>query len=206
MIETAGPTHPPDSDPARDKATRRARTRSARAALSPDQLAAARTRNSRHLLPVLAGSPVICAYLPLRTEPLGPEMLDALRAAGTTVLLPVARPDQPLDWVAAGAGTRVGPFGIEEPIGPLLGVSAPEQAEIMLVPAFAVDRQGVRLGRGGGHYDRSLGTLRRRPQLIAVLHDGELVESMPAEDFDVPVNAAVLPASGVIELPVTRTK
>ncbi|MGI8761179.1 MAG: 5-formyltetrahydrofolate cyclo-ligase, partial [Jatrophihabitantaceae bacterium] len=67
-------------------------------------------------------------------------------------------------------------------------------ADAVLVPALAVARDGTRLGRGGGSYDRAL--LRRRPgaPAAALLFDGELLDALPREQWDVPVQAVVLPA------------
>ena len=92
------------------------------------------------------------------TEPGSPELLDSLVRNGCQVLLPVVTPQGPLDWAAYTGvrSLRAGPWGLREPIGPLLGAEAIATAALVLVPALAVDWQGIRLGRGGGHYDRTL--------------------------------------------------
>ena len=71
-------------------------------------------------------------------------------------------------------------WGLLEPPGPWLPESALAEASVVLVPRLAVDRRGVRLGRGRGFYDRSLA--RRDPQarLIAVVRDAEFVDELPA--------------------------
>jgi 5-formyltetrahydrofolate cyclo-ligase len=61
-----------------------------------------------------------------------------------------------------------------------------------------VDRAGTRLGRGGGSYDRVLP--RTTGLVVALLHDGEAVAELPAEPHDVPVDAVVLPARGLVRL------
>ena len=71
---------------------------------------------------------------------------------------------------------------------------------MVLVPALAVDRNGVRLGRGRGFYDRSLPNRDRRARLIAVVRDEELVDELPAEPHDVPMTHALTPRRGVIAL------
>jgi 5-formyltetrahydrofolate cyclo-ligase len=81
-----------------------------------------------------------------------------------------------------------------------LGLAAIGQADALLVPALAVARDGTRLGRGGGSYDRAL---RRAPADIpvaALLFEGELVDELPSEDWDMPVTAVVSP-TGWYELP-----
>jgi 5-formyltetrahydrofolate cyclo-ligase len=66
----------------------------------------------------------------------------------------------------------------------------------VVVPALAVDRRGVRLGRGGGSYDRAL--TRAAGLTVALLYDGETVEELPAEEHDVPVKAVVTPSGGLV--------
>ena len=60
----------------------------------------------------------------------------------------------------------------------------------MLLPALAADRRGVRLGQGGGFYDRTLPLVDAAVALVVVLDDGELVDALPAEPHDRRVGAA----------------
>ncbi len=148
------------------------------------------------------GGPV-CAYLPVGREPGSVAGLDALRGAGHEVLLPVVPGAVgPLDWARyCGPGSLAGgPLGLREPTGPRLGVASITRAGLVLVPALAADRCGVRLGRGGGYYDRTLPLARAGVPLIALLYDGELVDELPAEPHDVRVTGALLPGTGVTML------
>ena len=183
-----------------------------RARTEPER-AAARTAIADQLWPRLLRCTTVCAYLPLTTEPLSLSLLDRLAAAGIRVLVPIVATDAPLDWTDHPSPTRSGAFGIAEPIGPRLGADAVTEADVVLVPALAVDGRGHRLGRGGGHYDRSLALLppggslpsagpsstagHRRSELIAVLFDDELLPSVPVDDHDIAVDAVVSPALGV---------
>ncbi|MFZ0875798.1 MAG: 5-formyltetrahydrofolate cyclo-ligase, partial [Pseudonocardiaceae bacterium] len=72
---------------------------------------------------------------------------------------------------------------------------------LVLVPALAVDRTGVRLGRGGGHYDRTLPLATPGTPLVAIVRDDEVLAALPAQPHDVPVTAALTPARGLIPLP-----
>jgi 5-formyltetrahydrofolate cyclo-ligase len=144
-------------------------------------------------------------YVPVGSEPGGPDLPEVLRAAlpsGAELLLPVLRDDLDLDWagytgpaalVAAGRGMR-------EPVGPRLGRVAVAGAELVVVPALAVDRRGIRLGRGGGSYDRALARVPAGAWTVALLHDGELVDTLPAEPHDRQVRAVVTPTGGLREL------
>ncbi|WP_019731575.1 5-formyltetrahydrofolate cyclo-ligase, partial [Mycobacterium avium] len=71
---------------------------------------------------------------------------------------------------------------------------------LVLVPALAVDRRGVRLGRGRGFYDRSLGDRDPRARLVALVRDAELLDELPAEPHDVPMTHALTPQRGWVTL------
>lgn len=145
---------------------------------------------------------IVCGYLPIGTEPGTIEMLDALLADGRQVLLPVVSAAGPLDWARyqGPAALAAGPFGLREPTGPRLGAAVIGSADSVLLPALAVDRHGVRLGRGGGHYDRSLPLAGSNALLIAVVRDEELVAELPREPHDMPVRAILTPQAGLVYL------
>lgn len=177
---------------------------SRRARSEPDRVAA-RTAIAAHLWPRLRHCDIVCAYLPLATEPLPRSLLDRLHVVGVRVLVPVVAADAPLDWTAYPIPVEPGAFGVAAPTGPRWGADAVTRADVVLVPALAVDDGGRRLGRGGGHYDRSLALLTvatpvRVPELIAVLFDGELRPELPFDDHDVAVDALVSPTGGLHRL------
>lgn len=151
-------------------------------------------------------SGTVCAYLPFGTEPGTTALVDTLAAGGARVLLPVivSRAD-PLDWAEYTGEADLVPSrfrGIREPGGKRLGTDAVAAAELVLVPALAVDHRGVRLGRGAGHYDRSLVFAAAGVRLLAVVRDEELVERLPGEPHDVRMSGALTPGRGLVELPV----
>lgn len=149
----------------------------------------------------LPGLPTtVCAYWPVGTEPGAPDLLDRLHQGGCRVLLPVVgAPEGMLDWAEyTGAGSlRAGPLGLREPAGPRLGSAAIALAGVVLVPALAVDHRGVRLGRGGGYYDRTLPLASPGAVLAAVVRDEEVLPWLPAEPHDVPVTAILTPRGGL---------
>jgi 5-formyltetrahydrofolate cyclo-ligase len=182
----------------------------------------------------------VCAYLPLPSEPLDPDLPYLLARSGFRVLAPVVvASGEPPDWCelpprrapdSVGVATSKhdvslvpGPFGILEPTGPRLGPGAIRRADVVLVPALAVDRAGFRLGRGGGFYDRTLALLRYGapgdqhrakkagpkedvipaadlPALVAVVFDDEADRDIPHEAHDVAVTHVATPAVGVRRL------
>ncbi|MCV7091670.1 5-formyltetrahydrofolate cyclo-ligase [Mycobacterium interjectum] len=162
---------------------------------------------SDQLEPLITSGITVCAYAPVGTEPGSPELLDMLLRRSARVLLPVARrtaEDKPLPlrWGEYRQGALVpGPWGLLEPPEPLLPETALAEAGLVLVPALAVDRRGVRLGRGRGFYDRSLAGRNPHARLIALLRDAEFVDELPAEPHDVPMTHALTPNRGLIALP-----
>ncbi|MFJ8689243.1 5-formyltetrahydrofolate cyclo-ligase [Micromonospora wenchangensis] len=145
-------------------------------------------------------------YVPVGSEPGGPDLPDVLRAAlptGAELLLPVLRDDLDLDWAPyGGPGTLVAAGrGMREPDGPRLGRRAIVGATLVVVPAVAVDRRGLRLGRGGGSYDRALARVPATTLTVALLHDGELLPALPAQPHDRPVGAVLTPSDGLLTLP-----
>ncbi|AYF72995.1 5-formyltetrahydrofolate cyclo-ligase [Nocardia yunnanensis] len=143
----------------------------------------------------------VCAYVPVGGEPGSLAMLDALRAAGSRVLLPLTGEPGPLEWgeYTGPEGLRRGRFGLREPAGAPLANGIARAATI-LVPALAVDRRGVRLGRGAGYYDRSVDACRGDARLIAVVRDDELVERLPEESHDRRMGWALTPFGGLRRL------
>ncbi|GAB4589102.1 5-formyltetrahydrofolate cyclo-ligase [Nocardia sp. IFM 10818] len=165
--------------------------------------AAVRAREATALAAVAGeiGAAWVCAYVPVGSEPGSVAMLDALRSGGARVLLPVTGEPGPLDWAEYLGPERLrrGRFGLSEPDGEAVP-DAMAKAEAILVPALAVDRRGVRLGRGAGYYDRSLAACRADARLIAVVRDDELVDHLPEEAHDHRMGWALTPGGGLLEL------
>jgi 5-formyltetrahydrofolate cyclo-ligase len=153
-------------------------------------------------LPELATASCVTAYVARMAEPDTAPLIAELHRRGVRVLLPVLLPDLDLDW-AADDGERHRSSvhrGLTEPTSTPLGRDAIGQADVVLAPALAVDRNGVRLGYGGGCYDRALTRIRRDALVVALLHDGELLdELLPAEEHDRRVDAVATP-SGVVRI------
>ena len=179
----------------------------ARGRLTADDVREAATALAGHAreLSELGHARTVAAYVSVGSEPGTLALLDALRARGVRVLLPALLPDNDLDWAEyAGPDSLVrvrhgGKMALLEPAGERLGPEAVERADTVLLPGLAVDARGMRLGRGGGSYDRVLARLERAgadPALVVLLYDTEVVERVPEEAHDRPVHAVVTP-SGV---------
>jgi 5-formyltetrahydrofolate cyclo-ligase len=153
------------------------------------------------LLRGLAGTRTLAAFVPDELEPGCGRLPAAYTQLGARVLLPVVPPEgRELRWAVDTGRLAPGRFGLLEPVGPRLGATAIGAAEVVVVPALAVDRSGVRLGRGGGYYDRALQHARPDAVLVALVFDDELLEELPAEHHDHRVTAVVTPSGGWQEL------
>lgn len=182
-----------------------------RRALDPATRAASAARVQAAVLDLLAsshpgpaGSLAVAGHAPTGTEPGGTDLpvvlREALRPYGT-LLLPVLREDLDLDWAAYDGRLVDTPRGVREPPGPRLGTAAIAAASLVLVPALAVDRLGVRLGRGGGSFDRALARVPPGVPVVALLHDGELRDrDLPCQPHDRRVTAVITPAAGLVHL------
>jgi 5-formyltetrahydrofolate cyclo-ligase len=186
------------------KAELRAEMLAARRQLSP----AERHSAGRQLRDAILEDPqaqmagTIAAYVSVATEPATQALIFAFFKRGSYVLLPLLRPDNDLDWASyEGPDSLVpGPRGLLQPAEPPRGVTAITSADLVLVPALAADRQGHRLGRGGGSYDRALARVGPAIPTIALLYDHELLDAVPAGPLDRPVRAVAQPGQGIIRL------
>jgi 5-formyltetrahydrofolate cyclo-ligase len=143
--------------------------------------------------PEVRRAATVAAYVSVGREPGTGVLLDALVGAGKRVILPLLLPDDDLDWAPyAGPDSLVSARrGLLEPATPALGVGAVATADVVVVPGLAVDTTGLRLGRGGGSYDRALARVPVRTFTCVVLNDEEVLDAVPAAAHDRRVTAAV---------------
>lgn len=170
--------------------------------MGDEALAEAAEAIALHLLaaPLISSARRVACYVSMATEPGTRPLIAGLMARGVEVIVPLSRPDRTLDWVTydPSAPATVTTLGITEPDGAPLGPDALDGCGLIVVPALAVDHAGHRLGRGAGYYDRALEGVTR--PLCALVFTHELLESVPHEPHDVPVNLAVTPG-GIFRIP-----
>jgi len=175
------------------KVSMRARIRSARADRpAVEREAAADALAARVLeLPELAAASCVAPYVATDVEPGTAPLIAGLLASGRIVLLPRVR-GTGLEWVSVSPESTFtsGAFGILEPQGE--ATHDLSDADVVIVPALAVDTDGRRLGQGGGFYDRALGEA--SGAVIALVFDDEVVPDVPVEPHDRGVDVVVTPS------------
>ncbi len=192
-----------------DKAGLRRRLVAARALIADSTRAEAGRLIRDHVLgmPEVAAAGTIAAYYSVGTEPDTHGLVFALWKRGSYVILPVLLPDGDLDWASYEGPDSLapGPRGLSQPVEPARGAGAIARADVVLVPALAVDVSGNRLGRGGGSYDRALARVGAQVPVIALLYDAELLPAVPVMPHDQRVRAVARPGHGITWLPAAES-
>lgn len=142
----------------------------------------------------------ISCFLSTMSEPGTREFVSRAVRRGIRVLLPITRSDGLLDWAVATDDGEIaeGLYGLPEPTGEVLGPIAVNDVDLMIVPAAAVDRTGMRMGWGRGYFDKTIGSMEKCPPVYAVIYDSEILDSLPREVHDQPVNGVVTPTQTLI--------
>ncbi|MBK5238603.1 MAG: 5-formyltetrahydrofolate cyclo-ligase, partial [Actinomycetales bacterium] len=170
----------------------RADIRERRRAMPGHERDAATSSITEHLKNLVAARGVksLSCYLASPTEPETRPFLSWAYEQGIRVLLPVSRDDGLLDWAVANDTDEEneGLHGLPEPTGELLGPIAINDVDLIIVPASSVDHSGTRMGWGRGYFDKTLGSMDRRPPVYAIIFDDELLEDLPKEIHDQPVD------------------
>ncbi len=163
--------------------------------LRPDlrRRGAVRIAHRGHLL--LRRAARVAAYLPHGSELDPRPLMSALERAGCALYLPVVnrRPHSPLAFLPWRASLTPNRYGIMEPRwGRRLQGS---QLDAVLVPVVGFDARGLRLGQGGGHYDRTFAFLSRKkhskPLLIGLAFECQRVGKLPNDAHDVRLHAVL---------------
>jgi 5-formyltetrahydrofolate cyclo-ligase len=187
-----------DGDPIAAKRALRAELRERRRNRPQHERELATEGLTRQLIALASalGPRAISCYLATRDEPETRPFLSWAAEQGIRVLLPVSRDDGLLDWApydATDEGLDV--IGMPVPTTELLGPIAINDVGLILVPAAAVDRTGMRLGWGRGYFDKTLGSMDRRPPVFAIVHDSEVLDELPREAHDQGVDGVVTPSA-----------
>ena len=125
-------------------------------------------------------------YLPYNQEVRTVPMLEQALLDGKQVAVPkVYGDDMRFIWMTDLAQTEKSSCGIPEPIhdAPV----ADDPTALVLMPGMAFDRQGHRIGYGGGYYDKFLAQEPEHPT-VALCYDFQVFPALQTEEFDIPVD------------------
>ena len=131
----------------------------------------------------------VYGYLPYNQEVRTVAMLERAIADGKRVAVPkVIGDDMKFIYISDLTRVEKGYAGIPEPVddGPI----ADDPTALVLMPGLAFDREGHRIGYGGGFYDRFLAQEPDHPTL-ALCYDFQMMESLETEEFDIPVDTVL---------------
>lgn len=161
----------------------RARAKALRAALDMEKIGRQMAR-ALFALPCWQQAGTVLAFASLPDEPDTAPILQQILADGKRLLLPRVTGDGTMDWVEIPhlALLQRGAYGISEPPAGLPPVCPPEDA-LALIPCLAVSPDGVRLGRGGGYYDRFLAHAKGSRLLLCP--EALVLPGLPADDWDI---------------------
>lgn len=142
----------------------------------------------------------VAAFSSIRGEiAMGPS-LNLLLGRGYQVLVPMLGTGTQIGWGRLQSEQdlndmkRIPGWRPDEPDMPALPAQALNQADLILVPALAIDHAGIRLGRGGGWYDRALELRAGQTPVVGICWPGEFVEvPLPHLNHDLPVDAVLTP-------------
>ncbi|MCA9242693.1 MAG: 5-formyltetrahydrofolate cyclo-ligase [Phycisphaerales bacterium] len=143
-----------------------------------------------------ASASVIMAFLSLPDEVDTGDLIGAALRAGKRVAAPCADWDSKTMRVAPLTSVdrvvETGRHGLREPIAGSVGASIPlGDIDLVIVPGLGFDESGARLGRAAGFYDRFLAQPELRAKRMALALDRQIVERLPTEPHDQPVDLIV---------------
>ena len=136
--------------------------------------------------PVFQEAQVIALYNSTKDEVDTHKLIEYLKEQGKTVCLPrVMSYDLIFFGINEKTRYQTSKFGITEPTNGL--VYAPEKIDLVIVPGIAFDKEGNRIGYGGGYYDRYL-EWSKLPSIAICFQEQILDEPIPTEEYDMKVD------------------
>jgi 5-formyltetrahydrofolate cyclo-ligase len=179
----------------RSKDTARAQSISARAARSVAEISDAGLAIANHDWANLCQGQLVTCFVSMATEPPTSVLRNKLLDLGKNVALPIMQPENTLAWGFDGSELVKNSYGIAEPTADKIDISL---ASAIIIPGLRVGRDGSRIGRGAGYYDRALADVplhaKGGPLRICLVFDDEVDDSVPSESHDESIDVIVTPS------------
>ncbi|RCW52917.1 MULTISPECIES: 5-formyltetrahydrofolate cyclo-ligase [Halanaerobium] len=146
-------------------------------------------------LPQLENAKKIMAYASMRKEIETFDLMEELLDRGYLVYLPYTRKDK-IDLGIAQVNNldldlKEGVYGVQEPVARIRGQEIPKDLDLIIVPGACFTAEGYRIGYGGGYYDSFLSKHANNAIKVGFCYNRFLVDSIPVEDHDVPVDLII---------------
>ncbi|KMY23666.1 5-formyltetrahydrofolate cyclo-ligase [Actinobaculum suis] len=185
------------------KSALRAKVREARASRGAARLAEAEKGFIAQALDYIGESKVIASYISVNQEPPTLQLCDEIISSGRRLLVPKLGPGLSREWAWYQGRedlSEQAPGRPPAPSGTPLSAEILADVDVVIIPALLVNHDGVRLGQGGGWYDRVLKQVPRNMPVAAMVFPEEFVDfKLPRDENDMPVHTVILP-DRVVEL------
>ena len=137
----------------------------------------------------------LMTYVPFQEEIHTTLLIEDFLNNNRRVFIPVTKPKEKQIIVSElldlEKDLETGHFGVLEPKAFAFRPKNPEILDLIIVPGLAFTKSGYRIGYGGGYYDRFLPTLKHKPTTIALALDFQILDSLPLNNFDFPVDMII---------------
>lgn len=129
---------------------------------------------------------VVGIYLSFGSEPDTKAFIALAASAGITLAAPRITATNQMEFARFDGSSRQGLHGFAEPTGEVVAL---DSLDLVIAPALAVTKSGIRLGRGAGYYDRYLE--KSKAKVAAVVYANEILDEVPSQAHDQSVDYIV---------------
>ncbi len=130
----------------------------------------------------------IAFYMPFKGEISPLPLMDMLINQGKEIYLPALDPNNKGQLLFVKYENQesliINQFGILEPKLNIKNILSLDKLDMIFVPLVAFDKQGNRLGMGGGFYDRTLAQLDTKCITVGLAHQCQIIDFLPTESWD----------------------
>lgn len=146
-------------------------------------------------LPIFINSQRIMLYMSFGNEVDTFKLIEYCKKLGKSVIVPFCvsegRKLVPTEIKSVENDLKRNKIGFLEPKKELLDSASTEDIDLIILPGLAFDRSCYRVSYGGGYYDRFLGKLNFSIPTIGLIYDFQLIELIPMEEHDIPVDYVI---------------
>ncbi len=151
-------------------------------------------KNFLFSLPQFKKAKTILFYFDFRSEVKTKKMIEEALKKGKRILLPTTRKESKkleISLIKNLSHLKPGAYGIMEPTGEDNNTISGKMVDLVIVPGCAFDKNGFRLGYGGGYYDKLLATLKGKIPLVGLAFECQIVRKIPRKSHDIPVDMII---------------